>query len=64
MHSVGHAFGILKGYKRGNPEEAHTFINSMNHAELRERNKQESQVKGRLRKKARQVGEMPRRWRK
>ena len=62
MQSVGHAFGILKGSKPGNPEEAQAFIDSMHPAELRERNRQESQVGNKLRKKAIKVGSMPRKW--
>jgi len=60
--TIGHAFGILKGYIAGNPEEADKFINSMHPAELRERNRQESQVKNKLRKRAIQVGSLPRKW--
>ena len=62
MQSIGHAFGILKGYKAGNPEEADKFINTMNPAELRERNRQESQNKSKLRKRAIKVGSLPRKW--
>jgi hypothetical protein len=62
MHSIGHAFGILKGYMAGNPDEADAFINNMDPAELRERNKQESHNKSKLRKKAIKVGSLPRKW--
>jgi hypothetical protein len=62
MHSVGHAFGILKGYMTGNPEEAEAFINSMHPAEVQERGKQESRNKNKLRKRAIKVGSMPRKW--
>jgi len=62
MKSIGHSFGILKGYKSGNPEEAKQFIGNMHPAEVRERSRQESQNKNKLRKKALRVGTMPRRW--
>ena len=64
MRSVGHAFGILRGYVPGNPEEAQAFLDSLHPAELRERNKQESQTRNSLRKRAIKVGSMPRRWQK
>lgn len=64
MHSVGHAFGILRGYREGNSEEAQAFLDSMHPAEMRERNRQESKVNNKLRKRAQKVGSMPRRWMK
>jgi hypothetical protein len=48
--SVGNAFAVLKGYRNGNPEEAANFLNSMPLPQLRERNRQESRLRNKLRK--------------
>lgn len=58
--SVGGAFAILKGYRMGNPEKAQNFLNSMDPAALGERNRQESRMRVRA-KKRHKVGERTRR---
>ncbi len=58
MNSVGQAYGILRGRRHGNREEAAGFLDSMPSAERKERNRQESQARGRPRpKKAYKLGE-------
>lgn len=62
MPLVGHAFAVLKGYRPGDPEKEQEFLDSMHPAEVREKNRQDSQVRNKLRKRALQVGSLPRRW--
>ena len=60
MQSIGHSFGILKGYIAGDPEKAQVYLDSFRPEEFIERNKQESRVRNRLRIRALGVGERPR----
>lgn len=49
--SVGHAMAILRGFRMGNPQKAERFLNSMDPAALKERNRQESRMKVKVRKR-------------
>ncbi len=46
MGSVGQAYAVLRGRRSGNAEEASGLLNSMSPAKRKERNKQESQARG------------------
>jgi len=45
--SVSHAYGILKGYRTGNPEEAQGFLNSQSSGQLLARGRSESKTNSR-----------------
>jgi hypothetical protein len=64
MGSIGYSFGVLKGYIPGDPDEAQKYLDSLRPEELVERNRQESRVKNKLRKRAMVVGSMPRMYKK
>ena len=58
MNSVGQAYAILKGRRQGSQEKAKGLLDSMSPAERKERNRQESQARGRARpKKPYKLGE-------
>jgi len=63
MKSVGYSFGVVRGYKAGNLKEAQQHLDSFRPEELAERNRQESRVRNRVRKRAIGVGDRPKSWR-
>jgi hypothetical protein len=58
VNSVGQAFAILKGRRHGDQDKAKGFLDSLDPAELKERNRQESKARGSARpKKPYRLGE-------
>lgn len=56
MASVGYSFATLLGRVTGNEDQAYQFLNSMTPEELAQRNRDESRLKAKAKK--RKVGRM------
>ena len=50
-NSIGDAYAILKGYHIGDPQEAQSFLQNMNPTERLMRNRNESRLKSKRKKR-------------